>query len=626
MMKWLLKRQMKQRFQNTSLICLIMLWWGIGTSLWGADLQVQVSIDRNQIPANQVFAITIEVSGDGAAQAQIQPQFPPAMNNFSRLLGRGGESSNIQFVNGKMSVSRSIQYNFLAVQVGKFEIESFKVEVGDKTYQTNAFTLEIVKGAPQPSAPSTPSRNPQSTQPDNFIEGNLFVKAFVNKRTVYQHEPIIVTYKIYTRVNVTSYSIDKLPNTSGFWQEEFEMPAQPRLYTEVVNGQKFSVAEIRKVALFPTDVGEKTVEPLVLSCDVRVQARRRSTDFFDSFFDDPFSARTQRYSIASPPLAINVIPLPAENKPRNFSGVVGQFTLSATVDKADVETNEAIKLKIKLSGEGNIKMLPNPVVEIPDEFERYGPTTSETIKRENNQIAGTKTIEYVLIPRYSGEKVIKLPDYSFFNLATKSYTTLHTNEIPINVRKGKNGFMAATSGFSREEIKIIGQDIRYIQQHLPEFSPIGTYFYQKFSFIILVIAPLIGLGVAIAYRQHRDKLSDDRAYARFRKASNLANQRLKNAKKVLNEATQKEFYAEVARALLSFVANKLNLDEAGMMSDQVTQLLESRRVPAKTIQQYLTCLQTCDYQRFAPATARIEEMKQFYEQARVAITDLQKAL
>lgn len=594
------------------------------------DLTIQASVDKNRVGLNQIFTITIEVSGGNAAQSAFSPEFPASMDAFSKFMGRGGESSNFQLINGKMSVSKSIQYNFMTTTIGKFTVESIQVEIGGKTFKTEPFEFEVLKSAnvaqPQTS-PQNQSSSNRSTEPNEGIADNLFLKASVNKTRVYRGEPVVITYKIYTKVNIQSYGIAESPNTAGFWEEEFEMPQQPKLTNEVINGEKYLVAEIKKIALFPTEIGKKEIDPLVINCDVRMPTRRRSRDIFDSFFDDPFFSRTQRFRVASTPnLTIEVLPLPTEGRPANFSGAVGNFKMSARIDKYQVETNESIKFKVQLSGTGNIKILPNPQVEFPEEFELYGPTSSQNITRENGRISGNKSFEYILIPRQAGTKIIKPIEFSYFDLPTKAYKTLTSPEIQINVKKGKNEFISRGREMRRGEIEIIGKDIRYIEQQLPVFTQVGKYYYQTPTFLMLLLAPLALLAVALVYRQRAEKLSGDEAYARFKLANRFANQRLKTARKFMNESTQKQFYAEVSKALMSFLANKLNLDEAGLMMNQVRQILADKNVNEKIINLYMDCLQICDFQRFAPADSGVDEMKKFYTRAQSAITYLQKAL
>ena len=596
----------------------------VAVSTSGADLQVTASVDRTVVGLNQQFTLSIEMSGEGANAAP-DPELPD-LTQFAAYIG-SGSSSSIQLINGRMSVSKTISYTFVARQVGKFQIGPAKITYRGKVYETQPISIEITQAPPQPQPSQVqPGQAVPSVQAESSIEGNLFVKALVNKRRVYQNEPVIVTFRIYTRVNVTQYGISKLPNTAGFWAEEFPIPQQPGTHEEIINGRKFIVADIRKMALFPTNPGKMTIDPIGVECDVRVQDRRRSRDFFDSFFDDPFFGRTVRKSLLSDPIQIEVLPLPIEGKPANFSGAVGSYNLSTTVDKETAKTNEAVTLTVKISGSGNIKVLPQPEVVIPPDFEKYEPKVSESINRQGETISGTKTFEYVLIPRFPGLQKIKPVEFSFFDLKTKSYRTLQTPELTIDVSKGGEEFVSLGPGLSKEEVRLLGQDIRFIKKSPADFSKIGSRFYRSAGFIFLVIFPILLVVGAVGYRNHLDKLSANVAYARDRQANQMAMRRLRKAKHLLDENTQKEYFAEVSRALMGFLGDKLNIAEAGIITDEVEARLRARGVDGEVLEQYLACLRTCDYQRFAPSTAKKEEMNVFFEQAKKAIVDLERVV
>jgi len=608
---------------GSSIFWIIILLNSVSLSI-AADLKIVASVDRTTIPLNQKFTLTIELSGEGANDLQQDPAYPESMDNFAMSFGGSSTSQNIQIINGRMSVTRSIQHSFIATKIGNFVIQPISVVYKGKTYSTKPINIEIVKADAQPKQPQRQQRS-STIRAEDSAENNLFLRAFVNKTKVYQNEPIIVSYKIYFRVNISSYGVSKLPNTAGFWEENFELPQSPQTYEEVWNGQKFMVAEIKKMALFPTGPGKKNIDPMVVDCDVRVRRRARTRDIFD-FFDDPFFGRTVRQRISSIPITIDVMPLPEEGKPADFSGAAGYFNLKATVDKTSVETNEAVNLKVQLSGRGNIKILPTPNIDISTDIEQYKPTIYENISRAGNTISGSKTFEYVLIPRLPGVQTIKPIRFSYFDLASKSYKTLVTPEIKITVKKGRKQFVSSGPGFTREEVKLLGQDIRYIEQAIPRFRKTGAYYYQSLSFMLLLIIPLLVMGGAIGYRRYADKLAENVAYARSRKATQIANSQLKHAKKLLNEKTQKEFYSEISKALIGFLANKLNVAEAGMMTEQARQLLAERKVEPQIVSAYFECLQVCDYQRFAPASSRIAQMQSFYQKVKNVIIKLQKAL
>ncbi len=587
----------------------------------GQPLTVSASVNRTSLAVNDQLVLTIELSGEGANSiGQISP---PDMGEYLAFLGSGGTSQSIQIINGRMSVQKSFTYFYQAIKEGTVTIPAIVVDYKGNSYSSQPITLQIAKG----SAPSSPGAAPSNLPAEDQSDEDLFVRALVNKRTVYQNEPVIVTFRIYTRVNVASYGINKLPDTAGFWAEDFTQPGQqPQTRNEIINGRKYVVADIKKTALFPTGPGRKTIGPMVLDCDVRVQSRRRSSDIFDSFFDDPFFSRTVRKSISSKPITIEVLPFPMEDRPSNFSGLAGKFRLSAAVDKQAVKANEAITLKVTISGEGNIKTIPKPDLSLPADFERYEPKINESIQRQGDVISGSKTFEYVLVPRFPGQHRIKPITLSYFDPSLRRYQTLSTPEIVVDVEKGEGILTMVPVGLSKEEVRFIGQDIRFIKLNVPQWRRKGYEFYRSGLFQLLYFAPLVALAGALLYRRHQDKLSGNVAYARSRRANRMAMRRLSRAAKLCQTKTQKEFYAEVSRALIGFAADKLNLPQAGIISSDLRKQLSEKNVPQEIVDHYMNLLQVCDFQRFAPANVQLEEMREFYSQAKQAIINLEKSL
>jgi hypothetical protein len=584
------------------------------------NVSVTATVDRTRIGLNEDFVLLVEISGDGG-----EPRLPD-INAFAALAGTS-TSTNIQMVNGRFSQSVTYQYTFFARSAGKFTIGAVEVESKGQVYRSQPIEIEIVAGATSP-APQTPpggaGRSQQSEPPPN-LEGNLYLDAKVDRIRVYQNEPVIIRYRIYTRLNIGSYGVSSLPNYSGFWAEDFPMPPQPRTSREVINGQTYLVAEIKKTALFPQSAGKKKLEPLVIDCEVQLP-RRRSRDIFDQFFDDPFSARTTRQQISSRPVEIEVLPLP-EGKPANFSGAVGNFSLSASVDRSQVKTNEAIMLKVRASGAGNIKVLPNPPIDLPSDFEVYDPKVAENIDHDNDQISGSKTWEYVIVPRFQGSHEIKPITLSYFDPRAKTYKTATTAPILLTVEKGAGDFTPVVGGgVSKEDVRLLGQDIRFISTAALPFKNLNEAFYAQPAFLSLMALPVLALFVAFMYQRHQEKLSTNVAYARSRKAGSMAQKKLATAKKLLQQNDAKGFYAEVQRALMGFLGNKLNVAEAGLITDEVERLLADKRVNPEVVREYINCLHTCDFQRFAPAQSNGKAMQEFYEQARHALETMEKAL
>ena len=597
---------------------------GIIRPVSAESIVLKSSVDKTTIAQNENFTLTVEVSGE-KANAAADPQIPD-INDFAVYLGSSGVSQNIQIINGQMTVSKSHSYIFRAVTLGKFTIPAAVLKFNGKEYRSNPINIEITKASPQkqPHSPRTQPSRPAEQDSETIDGENLFLRVQASKKTAYVNEPIIVSYKIYTRVTVTQYGINKLPNTAGFWAEEYELGTQPKIYEEVYNGKSYRVALIRRLALFPTDAGKKTIDPMEIECNVRVQTRRRS--IFDSFFDDPFFGRSVRKLVSSAPLTVNVLPLPDHSKPANFSGLVGNFDISSFIDKTSVKTNEAIALKIEISGSGNIKMIPTPQVDLPVDFEQYPPKLSQKINRNESGVSGSKFFEYVLVPRHAGVHTIKPVEFSYFDIQSQQYRTVRTGEIQVAVEKSDDDLVSYVGGRGKEDIKYFGEDIRFIRQGAVQFYKINSNFYQSFIFIVLMIAPILALGAAAGYRRHQDKMSGNIAYARSRKANQLAMKKLARAKKLMAEQSQKEFYAEISHSLMGFLADKLNISAAGIITDEVEELMKKNSVAPDVVTQYLACLKMCDYQRFAPSTAKLADMKSFFNEAKQAIISLEKVI
>lgn len=588
------------------------------------DLVIKTSVNRTQIPNNQQFSLTIELSGKDAQSVDIPN--PPSLSTFAALSGSSGTSSNYQIFNGRMSVTKSASYTYIVHTEGKFEILPVSINHKGETFKSDPIQIEVVKGsAQQQTTPGTGTRS-GGIQPEGDLEGNLFLVAESDRSTVYQNQPIVVTYKIFTRVEVSNYSLSKSPDLIGFWSEDFDIPQQPRTYEEIIDGKKYLVAEIKKTALFPTESGEKIIEPMQIDCEVRLRSRRRSRDIFEDFFDSSsLFGRRVRTSIASKPLKITVKPLPLEGRPSDFSGAVGNYNWQASLDKNEASTNEALTLKLNMRGEGNIKILPEPKFNFPQVFEIYEPKVNQKINRIGNTISGEKKYEYVFIPRFAGTHRIKPISFVYFEPKSAQYRRLQTPEFVVKVSAASGTGAPIASGLTREEIKFIGRDIRFIKESPVEFHKIGDFFYKSIMFGFLVIVPLIALSGVLFYRQRQDKMEQNVAYARSRRATQIAKKKLAGARKLLKPDQQKEFYAEISRALLGFISDKFNLAAAGLNSDEVEQKLYTKKVKEEIISEVLSILQDCDFQRFAPSNSSTEDMHQFYNRTSSAISNLEKA-
>lgn len=592
--------------------------------LHAQDVTVVATVDQTQVGLGEAFSLSVEISGRDAGEPRL-----PDLSQFAQQIGRSS-SQNFQFINGRMSSSTTIHYTYLAQAAGTFEIGAVEVDVNGQIVRSQPIRIEIVQaggGAQQQGAQpgATPSQ-PRTDPSLQNTEVGVFLKAEIDRARVYQNEPVVISYKIYTLRTISSYSLSKLPNFTGFWVENFDMPRQPQTRQEVINGQRYLVAEIKRTAVFPQSAGKLTLEPMTIECEVQVQAqRRRSRDIFESFFDDPFFARTARVEVASKPVSIEVLPLPT-NKPAGFEGAVGTYSLKASVDRREAKTNEAITLKLTVSGQGNIKTLSAPRLALPRDFEVYDPKVVEDVNRANNQISGSKTWEYVMVPRFPGEFEIGGLQLSYFDVQAKEYRVASAAPIALTIAKGVGEVAMASGGMSKSDVKLIGQDIRFIALAQMPFEEIGQPNYAQPWFAVLLALPFLGLAGAFLYQRHQQKLSSNVAYARGRKATRVATKQLQTAKKFLQSNDGKQFYAEVQRALMGFLGNKLNVAEAALVTDDIQKMLEAKNVAPAIATAYINCLHTCDFQRFAPSQANGVEMKQFYDQAQNAIAQMEEAI
>ncbi len=606
----------------TMKIRIILLFLIFSLSAWAQQLTLRATVDKTQMAVNDQLVVTLELEGEGA-NTGVQPQLPD-VSEFLSFLGSGGTSQSVQIINGRMSVQKSITYYYQAIKEGSFTFPAIKAEYNSRSYESQPITLIIGKAAAPTQAPAG---NRGATQPQAASDGDdqLFIRAIVSKRQVYPNEPVIVTYRIYTLVQVAGMGQPKIAPSPGFWVEDFDIGNTLKQREEIYNGRKYVVADIKKSAYFPTSPGKKTIQSMVIPFDVRAASRRRSNDIFDSFFDDPFFSRVVRKEVATRPVDIDVLPFPEQDKPSDFNGLVGQFNMDVSVDKQSVKTNEALTLKVRYSGQGNIRQLAKPNIALPADFEKYEPKLSENVNRTAEVISGSKSYEYVLIPRFPGTQRIPSLSLSWFDPQARRYKTITSPEIFIAVQKGEGQLSTAPAGLSKEEVRLIGQDIRFIKTRRPQLSVIGDSFHSSTLFSILWMMPLMGLALAYFYKLHLQKLSGDVAYARSRSANRMAMKRLAKADKLLAVETQKEFFAEVSHALIGFAADKLNLSAAGIILRDLESRLHDKSVDAELVQNYMTLLQRCDFQRFAPATVAKEEMQQFFSQAKEAIIKLEKA-
>ena len=583
------------------------------------DIGARSFLNPPQVGVGQQFVLNVEVTG--TQQTDEQPALPD-MESFADFLG-SGTSSSYQMVNGRTTVSVTYQYRFLAREEGAFEVGPVSVRAGGETLVTEPLTL-VVSDVP-PAPPGAPGGG--TGRPDGVAPEDLFLEVAVSKTRAYENEPVTVEYRIFTRVDVESYSVTSLPQATGFWTEVLEQPESPAVERVVRDGAEYLRATIRRVALFPTGAGTKTLDPLSIEAQVRVADQRPFDPFGDplgGFFGRPslFDRRTP-VAVASRPVTIEVLPAPEEGRPDSFSGHVGTLRVSASADRTEARTNEAVTFSVDFSGTGNLRALAPPEVGFPLELETFPPETRDEIAADDGNLRGTRAFDYVLIPRAPGRVTIPPVEVSYLDPATGRYVTERTE--PVEIAVTGDEVAADMPGAVPAAVESIRDEIRFIHIDAPAFRRRNVPVYATAGFWVVALLPVAALGGAVAVRRHRDRIEGDVAYARLRRAGRMARRRLARARS-LASGDPRAFHAEVAGALEGLLADKLNVAEAGLVREDAGRLAAQRGVSPETLERLFACLDECDRQRFAPRGSAREAPETVLERAAALMNDLVREL
>ena len=576
------------------------------------DVSARAYLTPSTVELSRQFVLNVEITG--TQRTDSDPELP-VIGSFARYLG-AGSSTNMQVVNGITTLSMTVQYRYQSVEEGTFDIGPVRVRAGGRVLETEPLTLTISSAPPSSQGPS-----PSTDDPSGLAPEDLFIRAEVSKRRVYENEPVVVRYRLFTRVNVSSYSVTKTGGNEGFWVEDVPQTQNPQVEQVVRDGVQYASAVLRHSVLFPTGAGTKTVE--AISVEAQVRRQRTSRDPFEDFFNrSSLFGSNVPVIVTSEPVDIEVLPLPAEGRPESFTGLVGRLNVAASLDRADVQTNEAVTLSVRVRGEGNLRGLAAPTIDFSRDFEVFPPEASSAIDRSATRISGTKTYDYVLIPRTPGDKTIPSIEVSYFDVGSGRYVVAETEPLHLSV----TGDALLIAPGVRTGVETLREDIRFIHIAPPRFTVADASIFDDPGFWIVTLLPLLAMVGALGLRRHRDRLEGDVAFARGRRASRVARKRLGRAQSLASDEDVRAFYAEVERALRGFLADKLNVAEAGFMSESAQSRLVSRGVSPEGVREYLECLGVCDRARFAPPGATDEQRAGFYERAAKAMAAVQEEI
>lgn len=552
----------------------------------------------------------------------------PSIKGFDVLMGPSrSQQSSIQIINGKRTSNSSTAFTYilLAGSPGTYTIPAASVEVNGEKVFSNAISIKVL---PQDQTSGNSGNNgggsassSRSQAAGSRISANdLFITATASKTTVHEQEAILLTYKVYTVVNLRQL-YGKMPDLKGFHTQEVELPQQKTFTLEHYKGRNYNTTVWSQYVLFPQQTGKLEIPSITF--DGVVAQQTVSDDPFDAFFNGGGYVEVKK-KITTPKVVINVQPLPA--KPAGFSGAVGEFKLASSINATDVKTNDAVTIKLTLSGTGNMKLIGTPEVKFPQDFEIYDPKVTDDYKWTNSGLTGTKTFEYLAIPRHAGNFTIPAVEFTYFDLKSNSYKTLKTEAYNLKVAKGQGNADQVISDFTnKESVKMLGKDIRFIKLGNTSLRPKGDFFFGTVGYYLCYLIPLLLFVVfAVIYRQKALENANV-AKVKTKKANKVATRRMKLAGKLLAENKKNEFYDEVLKALWGYISDKLSIPVSQLSKDNIEAELTNYGVQEALIAEFIGVLNECEYARYAPGNEN-EAMDKVYSASVEVISKMENSI
>ena len=555
----------------------------------------------------------------------------PEFTDFDYVAGPyTSQSSSTSFVNGKRTSSFQMTYTYtlLASKEGSFTIPPATIKVDGEQYTSNGVRITVLP-ADEPAQTNANRQShtagttaSQQNESQTISSENIFMRTLVSKTKVHEQEAILLTYKLYfAGVDVAQLTNNtRLPEFKGFLKQELEM-SEIQTEFEHYNGRNYQTAVLYRTLLFPQRSGDIVIDPAQFEALLRVQNRAQVRSIFDDFFN---SYTTVTKALQSPGITINVSALPA-GKPLGFCGGVGQFNISSSISSTELQANEAVTLTVTIQGAGNMKLLKTPAVDWPEGFEVYDPKVTNNFSVTTSGVSGTKTIEYLAIPRAGGVYTIPAIQFAYYDTQADAYRSLATPEYTLNIARSTNeesGAAVVNTYVQKENIQQLGSDIRYIYTgELKAASnrnsiSFGTLLFWLFYAIPLSIAALM----FIVFRK-RIKENADVTRMRYKKANKVAQRRLKVAEQLLQQNKKEAFFEEIERAAWTYLSDRLSIPTAQLNKENIAQILTEKAVPDATIKQMLHVLSTAEFARYAPTSD--SAMHELYEDTIKIINQLE---
>ena len=593
-------------------VSLLMITWAVSAQTLTANAPSQVQNGEN-------FRLTYTVNTSNASDFRIG-EIPEALEIITGPYT--SEKSNFQMVNGHTSSSSSITYTYIlcANKNGSFTIPAARVHANGKTITSNPLKVTVSgKAAGTGNAPKMHDDyddRPQMRAAGTPISGSdLFIKVSANKQRVHEQEPILLTYKVYTLVDLTQLE-GKMPDLTGFHSQEVKMPQQKSFHIESVNGRNYRCVTWSQYVMYPQMTGDLEIPSITFNGTVIQQ--NRNVDPFEAFLNGGSGYVEVKRSIKAPGLKIHVDPLP--KRPDNFSGGVGKFNISGQLNKTEVKANDPITVRVVVGGVGNLKLIKQPVVNFPKDFDKYDPKVTDKTKLTANGVEGNMIYDFLAVPRNQGKYTIPPVEFTYYDVAANAYKTIKTQAFELEVEKG-DGNGGTAVDFTDEK----NQDIHAIKTGKVVRKDAASLFFGSASYWI-VLALLLAAFIALMIIFRRRAIENaDIVKMRGKKANKVANKRLRAAHKLMVAGKQGEFYDEVLRALWGYMGDKLNIPVSELSHDNIADKLAEHHVDEQTVNSFIEALDECEFERYAPGDAA-GNMNKTYESAATAIEKIEEVM
>ena len=579
---------------------LLLTFLALPAAVRAADLQFSASVDRTTVGLGEQFQLELTVQGEDMVSVPA-PVLPP-LPDFNLLGSTSSQSTNISFVNGQVKKQASVSFLYVlsARKLGRLVLAPCKLTYGGKEYASQPIEITVVKAAQGQAQPMPARPGAQPRDANVPIEGNLFLSVVPGRRTVFVGEPVVVEVSLCTRLRITDGGWAEVPAFDGFWAEKIYDASRFEFQRRTLDGKAYDVARLKTVALFPLSPGEITLKPLVFN----VAVMQTSRDFFDMF------GTTQTVRAESKPVTIRVLPLPEKEKPREFTGGVGQFTFSGALDRTATTNSEPINLTLRISGSGNLRMIGKPEIPAVPGLRILDPEIKEDIQAGPDGVRGTRTFRYPVIPQTDGKFVIPQVSIAYFDPQAKAYKTRQVGPYEC----AASGSIQSAPVVEATGLKVLGTDINYIKADAAGLAV--TSLDPPWCPNLLYAVSLGLVGGAFGYRGHTQRLLSDRGYARKMRSSGLVRARLRQAEVFLKKKDGRGFHAALTQAVMGYLGDRFNIETQAMTKEQLQAELERLQVGPETVAALIEVIEQCEIARFSPGLSVMKDPQQLFQKAR----------